>query len=70
MVRFDKDETEKPCRVVVIDDSLYEPEESFNVSLSMPMGGRLGPEFPSTRVTILPDMDDGKASGAPPGLHL
>ncbi|KAL2096584.1 hypothetical protein ACEWY4_008732 [Coilia grayii] len=44
MVRFDKDETEKPCRIVVIDDSLYEPEESFNVTLSMPMGGRLGLE--------------------------
>uniref|UniRef100_A0AAR2KAS0 Cadherin domain-containing protein n=1 Tax=Pygocentrus nattereri TaxID=42514 RepID=A0AAR2KAS0_PYGNA len=58
VLRFDRDETEKACRVVVIDDSLYEPEESFNVTLSMPMGGRLGQEFYTTRVTILPDADD------------
>ncbi|XP_053362727.1 FRAS1-related extracellular matrix protein 2b [Clarias gariepinus] len=58
VLRFDRDEIEKACRVVVIDDSLYEPEESFNVTLSMPMGGRLGQEFPTTRITILPDSDD------------
>uniref|UniRef100_A0A8C2J6A9 FRAS1 related extracellular matrix 2b n=1 Tax=Cyprinus carpio TaxID=7962 RepID=A0A8C2J6A9_CYPCA len=58
VLRFDKGETERHCRVVVIDDSLYEPEESFNVTLSMPMGGHLGQEFPTTRVTILPDVDD------------
>ncbi|XDV32077.1 hypothetical protein PO909_002972, partial [Leuciscus waleckii] len=60
VLRFDKGETERHCRVVVIDDSLYEAEESFNVTLSMPMGGRLGQEFPTTRVTILPDADDGE----------
>ncbi|XP_062873398.1 FRAS1-related extracellular matrix protein 2b [Trichomycterus rosablanca] len=58
VLRFDRDETEKPCRVVIIDDSLYEPEESFNVTLSMPMGGRLGQVFSTTRITVLPDSDD------------
>ncbi|KAK7882971.1 hypothetical protein WMY93_029145 [Mugilogobius chulae] len=58
LLRFDRGEEEKPCRVLIIDDSLYEEEESFNVSLSMPMGGRLGQLYPSTRVNIVPDMDD------------
>eukprot|EP00079_Xenopus_tropicalis_P012743 XP_002940127.2 PREDICTED: FRAS1-related extracellular matrix protein 3 [Xenopus tropicalis] len=57
IIRFDKDETEKNCRVIIIDDSLYEGDETFNVSLSMPMGGQLG-EFPSTKVVILADTDD------------
>ncbi|KAK2912903.1 FRAS1-related extracellular matrix protein 2b [Channa argus] len=58
ILRFDKGEVEKSCRVVIIDDSLYEDEEGFNVTLSMPMGGRLGYEFPTARITIIPDMDD------------
>ncbi|KAI5099849.1 FRAS1-related extracellular matrix protein 2 precursor, partial [Silurus meridionalis] len=58
ILRFEKEETEKNCRVVIIDDSLYEPEESFNVSLSVVLGGRLGSKYPSTRINILPDLDD------------
>nr|XP_023416197.1 FRAS1-related extracellular matrix protein 2 [Cavia porcellus] len=58
IVRFDKGERERMCRIVVIDDSLYEEEETFQVLLSMPMGGRLGLEFPGAQVTILPDKDD------------
>lgn len=60
LIRFDKDETEKTCRVIIIDDSLYEEDETFNITLSMSMGGQIGREFPSTKVIILADTDDGE----------
>ncbi|XP_067889545.1 FRAS1-related extracellular matrix protein 3 [Heterodontus francisci] len=58
VIRFDKEETEKFCRIVIIDDSLYEEDESFNITLSMPMGGQVGKQYPTSRVVILPDMAD------------
>ncbi|KAG8007986.1 FRAS1-related extracellular matrix protein 2 [Nibea albiflora] len=58
ILRFDKGEREKQCRVMIIDDSLYEGEENFNVTLSLPVGGRLGLHYPTTKVNILEDMDD------------
>ncbi|XP_059401005.1 FRAS1-related extracellular matrix protein 2-like [Carassius carassius] len=58
ILRFDKDMTENHCRVVIIDDSLNEGEESFNVTLSMPVGGRLGLEYPTAHIRIVPDQDD------------
>lgn len=60
ILRFDKGERESRCRVMIIDDSLYEGEESFNLTLSLPVGGRLGMHYPTTKVNILEDMDDGK----------
>uniref|UniRef100_A0A3Q3WF96 Calx-beta domain-containing protein n=1 Tax=Mola mola TaxID=94237 RepID=A0A3Q3WF96_MOLML len=58
ILRFDMGEREKRCRVMIIDDSLYEGEESFNVTLSLPVGGRLGMHYPTTKVNILEDTDD------------
>ncbi|XP_022376363.1 FRAS1-related extracellular matrix protein 2 [Enhydra lutris kenyoni] len=58
VIRFDRDEHEKMCRIIVIDDSLYEEEETFHVLLSMPMGGRIGSEFPAAQIKIIPDKDD------------
>ncbi|PVD34550.1 hypothetical protein C0Q70_05825 [Pomacea canaliculata] len=56
-VRFDKGEKEKYCRVMIIDDSLFEDEESFKVILTSPMGGRIG-QLDATTVVIEQDKND------------
>lgn len=59
MVAFDKGEDLAYCRILIIDDSLYEEDETFQVMLSNPMGGRIG--NPSLiNVIISGDSDDGK----------
>ena len=60
LFRFGRNETEKTCRVVIIDDSLYEDNETFNVTLTSPMGGRLG-NFSSSEIVISADVNDGKS---------
>ncbi|XP_038062968.1 extracellular matrix protein 3-like [Patiria miniata] len=56
-VRFDKGEDLAYCRVLIIDDSLYEDAEDFQVKLTMPMGGRVG-EPAQLNVVIAADAAD------------
>ncbi|KAL8573258.1 hypothetical protein ACOMHN_006669 [Nucella lapillus] len=56
-VRFHKGESEKFCTVTIIDDSLFEKEESFQVVLTQPMGGRVG-EGGEATIVIEPDKND------------
>ncbi|CAN8012309.1 unnamed protein product, partial [Ixodes pacificus] len=57
LVRFRPGEDTKMCRVVLIDDSLYEEEENFTVSLTGPVNGKVAGND-TTVVTILPDPKD------------
>ncbi|XP_071125097.1 extracellular matrix protein 3-like [Mytilus edulis] len=56
-IRFDVGEDTKYCKVTIIDDSMYEEEESFHVILMEIMGGRVeGQNW--TSVVIEPDSVD------------
>ncbi|XP_030630785.1 FRAS1-related extracellular matrix protein 2 [Chanos chanos] len=58
ILRFEPGDKEKTCRVIIIDDALYERAESFNVSLTSAMGGRVKEGHHTTSVIILPHHDD------------
>ena len=57
---FLKEETTKECPVIIIDDSLYENEEKFYVTLISHLGSRINNERNSSVVVIAPDAKDGK----------
>lgn len=57
-VRFDVGEDTKYCKIQIIDDSLYEEEETFMVALIEPMGGRIE-NHNATTVIIKSDPADG-----------
>ncbi|XP_076321017.1 FRAS1-related extracellular matrix protein 2-like [Tachypleus tridentatus] len=56
-IRFNQGEDLKYCRLVIIDDSLYEDDESFKIRLSQPLGGKVGVQN-VTKVIISPDKRD------------
>lgn len=56
-VRFEKGEDVAHCRILIIDDSLYEDDEQFQVKLTMPMGGQIG-GINTINVVIAADADD------------
>uniref|UniRef100_A0A4W5LJZ1 Calx-beta domain-containing protein n=1 Tax=Hucho hucho TaxID=62062 RepID=A0A4W5LJZ1_9TELE len=57
-LRFDRGDAERACRVLVIDDSLYEGAETFAVTLGNATGGLVRTEHDSAHVVILPHTPD------------
>lgn len=55
-----KEETIKDCPVTIIDDSLYENEEKFYVTVISHLGSRINRERDTSVVVIAPDVKDGK----------
>lgn len=53
-------ETTKDCPVIIIDDSLYENEETFYVTLLSHLGSKINDERNTSAVIIAPDWKDGK----------
>ena len=58
VIRFNPGQDEAFCEVTIIDDSLYEPAESFKVKLSQPTGGKIDPDRFETEITIVVDPAD------------
>ena len=58
MIRFNPGQSEAFCEVTIIDDSLYEPAESFMVRLDQPTGGKIDPDRFETEITIAVDPAD------------
>lgn len=59
IIRFEEGESEKTCRVTILDDSLYEEEEKFFLVLHQADGGRIG-QNEQTTIVIVPDESDGE----------
>ncbi|GIX86266.1 FRAS1-related extracellular matrix protein 2, partial [Caerostris extrusa] len=57
IIHFQRGEDLQFCKLIIIDDSLYEDEETFTVKLTTPLGGRLG-DHNQTTVKILSDVKD------------
>ena len=57
---FFKEETTKDCPVTIIDDSLYENEETFYVRVLSHLGSSINSERNTSMVIIAPDRKDGK----------
>lgn len=53
-------ERTKDCPVMIIDDSLYENEETFYVTLLSHLGSKINHERNTSAVIIAPDSKDGK----------
>ena len=59
IIEFHGGETEKECRILIIDDSFNEGDETFTVKLLSVAGSRIG-EINQTKVTIRTDASDSK----------
>ncbi|XP_062590289.1 extracellular matrix protein 3-like [Saccostrea cucullata] len=57
VIRFGPQEQDRLCKVTLIDDSLYEGEESFKVVLTDVLGGQIG-ALNETIILIEPDAED------------
>ncbi|XP_023241151.1 extracellular matrix protein 3-like [Centruroides sculpturatus] len=57
IIRFNRGEKIEYCRIIIIDDSLYEEDETFYVKLSTAIGGELG-KYDKAKIVIESDDKD------------